>query len=554
MNGLKIMITVLLGLFLIFPGQALAVEFSIENTDIDARIQESGDVTVTETHTYEFDGEFNGITRELIAKDGSAITDFQASENGDSLKVEQEGNLYRIYRGGEDETISVTLSYVIEDGVEVYEDMGEFYWPFFSEENESDYENMTITLTPPSPTQDVLALGYDEAEGTAETASSGVVTFNMGSVSSGENADVRAAWGAEIFAAAGAGGEIRPELISEIDRQADEAAAFAETRGWVMDIGIILLSLHALLLAIMWIRAVIRGKKLEREADAELPLNGAPREVMSLMATISYNYHHMFSGNALSAALLDLVRKGKVVQVTEREFRVVSRYSLLDHELILIQWLFDEIGNGETFTVDELEIYAAEESNQQTYRKYEADWRAAIKEEVTSHDLMKNVKKQRVLILAVSSLLTPFLILFPLFELLPGLFFTILLLGAAVMFAFSYHPRTLEGMMVKREWHHIKENPVQETWTKDEQMRVYLYGLGTQDEKISGPVEKKFAGATPAFSPNTLDIATIMLLSTAISPGFSAANVSAAGSGAASGVSIGSAGGVGGGGGGSGAF
>ncbi|AJD89811.1 hypothetical protein JMA_04940 [Jeotgalibacillus malaysiensis] len=554
MNVLKTTMTVLLGVLFLFPGQALAVDFSIERSEIEAEVQESGDVFVTENHTYEFDGEFNGITRSLIPpSDGQTITDVQAFEGTEALNVEEENNLYRIYRGGDDETITVTVTYVIEDGVTIYEDMGEFYWPFFSAENESDYENMVITLTPPAPTDDVLALGYDEAEGTAETDATGVVTFDLGHVSEGENGDVRAAWDASVFAAEGSG-EIRPELMAAIDTQEKEAAAFAETQTWIRNIGLVILVLAATLLAVLCVRAWVRARRVKREAGEKLSPNGPPREILSLMGTISFNYYHMMTGQAINAALLDLVRKGHVIQETEREFRIVNRNGMLDHERILTEWLFDTIGDGETFTIEQVEAFAKKESNQKIYQDYEAKWHAAIKKEVEAAGFSKKVSTQRKLVLAAVALLVPFLVLFPLFDLLPALFFTVLLVGGLVTFVLAYHPRTLEGVMINREWQRVKKNPDTDHWTEDDQMRVYLYGVGTNDEKISGPIEKKFAGLTPSMDHGGIDIATLLLLSVAISPGFESANAQASATAAASSASTGSAGGVGGGGGGSGAF
>ena len=48
---------------------------------MDAFLQENGNVDVKETHTYDFIGEFNGITREIIPKKGTSITGFKATEN-----------------------------------------------------------------------------------------------------------------------------------------------------------------------------------------------------------------------------------------------------------------------------------------------------------------------------------------------------------------------------------------------------------------------------------------------------------------------------------------
>lgn len=155
---------ILIALFgvLFFPIQAFAVDFTINETNIDAYLQEDGNVQVTESHTYDFDGKFKGITRSLIPKKGTSISDFQAVENGTSLKVEIEDETYKIFRSGKNETITIELSYLINDGVEIYEDMAQFYWPFFDSNNESDYENLTVSVHPPQATNDAIAYGFDK--------------------------------------------------------------------------------------------------------------------------------------------------------------------------------------------------------------------------------------------------------------------------------------------------------------------------------------------------------------------------------------------------------
>ena len=50
---------------LLFPNQAFAVDYTITEVKIDAYLQENGDVHVQETFTYKFEGNFNGITRDM---------------------------------------------------------------------------------------------------------------------------------------------------------------------------------------------------------------------------------------------------------------------------------------------------------------------------------------------------------------------------------------------------------------------------------------------------------------------------------------------------------
>ncbi|WLR61497.1 DUF2207 domain-containing protein [Guptibacillus hwajinpoensis] len=123
-----------LGFFLfilLIPVNVWAVEFSIDATNINAQLRKDGQVDVKESHTYEFEGDFNGITRRLISKEKTTIKNFQATENGKELKVEKDGDVYKVYRGGSDETVTVDITYTITNGVERFEDVAQFYYPFF---------------------------------------------------------------------------------------------------------------------------------------------------------------------------------------------------------------------------------------------------------------------------------------------------------------------------------------------------------------------------------------------------------------------------------------
>ncbi|HSI68186.1 MAG TPA: DUF2207 domain-containing protein, partial [Planococcus sp. (in: firmicutes)] len=52
-------------LVLLVPTQAFAVDFEITEVRIDAQLNEDGTADVTEQFTYDFDDDFEGITRSL---------------------------------------------------------------------------------------------------------------------------------------------------------------------------------------------------------------------------------------------------------------------------------------------------------------------------------------------------------------------------------------------------------------------------------------------------------------------------------------------------------
>ncbi|WP_221568687.1 DUF2207 domain-containing protein [Alkalihalobacillus sp. TS-13] len=548
-------------LMLLFPAQALAVEYSITRTQIDAFLQENGNVKVKETHTYLFEGDFNGITRELIPKEGTKITGFKASEDGKSLKVEKEDHLYKVHRKGEDETVTVNLNYIIRDGVDVYSDVAEFYWPFFDQSNESTYENLTVTVHPPSGTDDVIAFGYDEAYNTETIQSDGTVVFHFGEVPDNTKGNIRVAVDLQLFPTATASEKTMKDEILKAEQELHEQVTAREDRRELLStiamIGIPGFTVVLLLLVFLyWKKSLDLKRAVEREADLSC---NVPKQRMSLPATIYFTYYKQLRSEALSAALLDLVRKEFVEQVSDERFRVVDRKNALNHETILIEWLFDEIGSNGAFSLDDLTRYAKQKKNHEKYRYYQAKWREAVGKEVKGHDLYGKTAKHRWIVGLSCILLLPFLILFPMYGLFLSFIITLVLLVSVFIYIIGYNPKTWEGALISFEWKAFSERLKRlnaedwKGWTEEERTRTFIYGLGTKNESMMEKNEEftkafynpKASHSEAAYS--TTDLTTMLLLSSTITSGFESADKSA-GAGAAASSSTSS------GGGGSGAF
>ncbi|MGD7044278.1 DUF2207 domain-containing protein [Jeotgalibacillus proteolyticus] len=554
-------------LFFIFPHKGHAVDYSISQFNIVAEVQESGEVNVSETHTYEFDSEFNGITRHLVPKDGSAIENVKATENGEELELSVENDLYRIYRAGEDETIEVTITYTIKDAIQSNGDLAEFYWAFFGDVNESDYGNVSITLIPPSPTSDVTAFGYDRAFDKESIQDNGTVRFEYGKVPAQTKGDIRAAWDGDLFSSSivNTDEDLRAELAAAKKSLEQEAAAYNERRELIAVIGISVLAIYGLYLLYLIITGVRRSKSVQKEARSHEPSGkGIPAEIMSLPALIWYMNGHL-PNESIGASLLNLVRKGNVIQLTESEFKIAHRRNLKEQEEILLDWLFTEIGSGDTFSLKELEQYTSIKENHTQYQQSEAHWKEAVHREMKDHQLYEDKTNHRLAAGFSSLILLPLIILFPLHDLMPELFAAVMLMMAAVVYAIAYSPRTVKGVLIRNEWIEAKRSyfntPVHEweNWNEDEKMRMYLYGLGSNDKDIMDKNDKLITAFKPlpaaAASAYSVDISTIAILSAVTGPSFHSANESASIQSSSNASSTGAGGGgVGGGGGGSGAF
>ncbi|GAE93154.1 hypothetical protein JCM21714_2205 [Gracilibacillus boraciitolerans JCM 21714] len=551
------------------PQQAFAVDFSIKNTEINAYLEENGNVQVTEQHTYQFDGEFNGITRTLIPKNHTQIKDVQAFENNHSLDVEQEKNLYKIHRsGGADEQIMIDISYTITNGVEADNELAQFYWPFFDTSNESTYQKMDIYIHPPQPSKEVLALGYDEAYETSNIGSDSIVHFDMGEIESGTKGDIRVAYDASLFSALSQiqDNTIRDEILGDKSRLEEEAAAYKNRQEILMRISPFILSAFTIyLIALFIVTRRKKNRKLWEVARSSSQSGLLPKQEMSLPATVLYMKNMSANSEFLSAALLDLVRKGGYAKRDEdNTFIITNANTDYRHESILINWLFYQIGDNGVFTLSSLEAYIENKDNHSSYQQDFQKWIQAVKEEIKQHELVDRQVGLRGITAVASLLLIPFSILLGVHSIFTWMFIAIFLCVTLLLFAIIYQPKTVEGIRISQKWKEFSSNydNISEkewnNWMSDQQMQAFIYALGTGNksmQKKSEVLSKRLQPKTPAdMSLQTTDIMMFVLLASTLTNKFDKANTTVSAAANSNGGVPGGGTGVGGGGGGSGAF
>lgn len=555
-------IPIMLMLILLLPIHSLAVDFTINEVTIDAYLQENGTVDVIEKHTYVFDGKFNGVTREIIPKKGAEIEQFIALENGKVLSVESKKGLYRIHRKGNNETITVELRYQIHGGMEKYDDGAQFYWPFFDQRNETDYGDMTITIHPPGKASDTQFLGYDTAYNKGKLALDSSVVFLMGEVPAGKSGDIRVVYEPTLFPEmAESGGTIRSKVIEESNRLAEEASRYAANKENAAIAGDIGIPTVAILLVALFSGVSVIGRRKRQAIRAEIQRSDVivPEQKMSIPATIFFTKAGQLTPETTAAALLDLVRKGHVKQLTEQQFELVNRDVAHAHEQVLIALLFDRIGNRTYFDIADLETYTKKETNHHSYSLALASWRKAIVEEVKSQELFENRTKFRWMIALLAVVVGVAAIPFAWYELFLYMAIAIVLALTMGGFAALYHPKNQRGIQIIEEWKQFKSifNDLDvEEWNRlstVDKFRAYTYGIGVKDQNL-GTSFKEFAEAENRMQRGDMGI-PIVYNPANITSSFTSANAHASVDTSGSSTSNSSGGGgVAGGGGGSGAF
>ncbi|WP_158541107.1 DUF2207 domain-containing protein [Sporosarcina sp. BI001-red] len=559
----KILLSVvMLVLLIVFPIPAFADDFTINDFKIDAHLETDGNVQVKELLTYEFDGDFNGITRDLYPKKGSEISDLHAEENGKPLKIEGKNGNYKIHRKAKDETVAIELTYTIVGGVEKYADMAQFYWPFFDDRNETDFENVVITVRPPKATEDVIAMGYNAARGSEVTDEEGTVVFNLGEVSAGTNADVRVGVDEALFPGAvrTSDKQVRPELEKEQASLIAAQARFDKMHKLSGKVAPFIFGGAVLLLLLIGV--YVKQLKNKRRAIAMMDYPEAyfvPEAIMSLPSTLRYTVPHVKSTQVQTTALLELLRKGYIEREGEDAFRVINRDTEYEHERLLIEWLFDGFGSGDTFSYSDLEVLEGDKLSVQQevtkYNKLQIAWEKSIYKEIDENQLKGGGKGVRVLSAIAGFLLIAPMIAFGIYNQPMWLLFLIFPSIILVLFGFLYGPKTVKGHGLQYQWEDFQKRLPEVTESDlneqldDDQKRAVIFGIGTKtiDEKKLFSTDSTYerGGVLPImyyFPIGTLAYTQLNRAGSAV-----AASTTSSSSG-------GGGGGVGGGGGGAGAF
>lgn len=474
--------------FMLIPMTAFAVDYSITNVDIDVHLEEDGQANVVEQHTYQFDSKFNGITRYLIPKEKTSITNVEGYENGTPLKVEKDQWDYKFHRKGKKETVPFEISYTIVNAVEKYEDGAQFYWPFFDDRNESTYENMTITVHPPGEAEDVDYFGYDTAFNTGSLKDDGVVQFQLGHVPSGKNGDIRVIYEPSLFPTAKAkSGTIRPSFQQDVEEVKREREIFlAKQSRWKtlgLTIGVGALALFVSVISML----IIEAKRKKHYVQSLIGEAIVPKNRLSMPATIYFTNGQGMDAHLMSASLLDLMRKGFIEQVEDGVFELRSMTDANAHEAVLIELLFRNMGDGKRYEVAQAEAYVKERENRKQYTELLGQWEQKIAEEVKDAKLSEKKGSLRTTLIIAVLALIPVIVMLARYEIYA---FMTLCIGAAVgllVIAVGYYPVNAEGILIKEEWKQFRrqfkmmDHNAWQDLSANDKYRAYIYSIGVKD-------------------------------------------------------------------------
>lgn len=427
-----LVLCLMVGIVILFqPVIAQAKSYDMPKVDIEATASENGDLAVTETRTFEFNGSFTAVwwyfnnlpSGSQIAIDSVAIevdgksvdlpsVPFQSSwrSSGGPGKTAYsfdgiEDAVY-VFFDLDDETARITLHYTVLNAVQVYNDTAELYWQFVGEGWAEDSDDISLTLNLPVPKgaeivkgETLSAWGHGPLDATvAIDDATGQITCAVPHLPAGSYAEIRVACDPEWFAGVTQKDPNAHFDSARLDTIRSEEQAFADdaNRERVMALVSLIVCIVACLAVCIWALWSFNryGKELKptftEKYWRDVPVKGEHPAVIGRLMRFDEE-----SNNDLTVTLLHLVNEGAVL-INKANYeksgllgsKTVEDYYLsrapgyeakLSKEIdrLAFDFLFTTIGGGaESVWLSSIALYAKDNPNE--FSDKLADWQGEV--------------------------------------------------------------------------------------------------------------------------------------------------------------------------------
>lgn len=400
---------------LCFPITAMADDdLLIPEWVVDAELMETGDLKIVEDLSFEFNDDFNGVFREIVLDKTSGVSNIQVEEilegttakytqvedakKGDSgvflLDEDDDKTIIQIFSPSEDQIKTFRISYTINDLAIKYNDIGELYYKFLGDENETPIENFLVNIHLPQADREniVEVFAHGPLNGEIGKSSDSSYFLQVSDVPSNTFVEGRVLFPREFLPLSN-----RVENIDNYENIMEEEASYQqkiiedqerrETIGNILEQISIIVSILGLIVFILFLILFRRQIDYRQSGDyTKIPEDCTPAIASLLTSTL-------IQTNTIFATMLDLCRKEFLIlradseeqnfDINEDKFTIAqikpADSKLLNHERHFIHWFINEIGNGRSVSTEELESYGKENSTK-SLTLY-TEWKKKIKQD-----------------------------------------------------------------------------------------------------------------------------------------------------------------------------
>lgn len=302
-----------------------------------------------------------------------------------------------------------TYNYMIKGAVTKYTDIASLNWKLF-EYNESDIKKGKVIINLPnsSKLEDVRCWARGaEREGSIEIVDNKTISIEFKKIRDDMALELRVLSGTYNYPNVVSNNKVNANVLEDIlkfeELQAKEDN-MRITLSQIIHYGSFVL---AVAMAFIFVHIY---KKYDKEYTPEFTaeyLRELPDENLT-PAEMSYLYYFgTINDEDCTATLLDLVRKkyleldenGSGINDDNPNFRIslginTNQALLKSHERYLINWFINEIGNGTSVTIEEIEGYPKTETRAKKFMECSATFAKLAKNEGKKHGFIEDVSKK----------------------------------------------------------------------------------------------------------------------------------------------------------------
>lgn len=407
----------------------------IKQYKVTAEVQNSGDMKVEENVGFIFGGSFNGVTKEILFPEGTSVENLNIIEDGNIYRkvssavkgdsgvftVEQKSSgdlLLWIYKPSSNIERSFKISFFIKNAVKKYNDTGELYWRFIGSENKTPIEAVSIDVVLPiaSKREDIKIFAHGPLTGNSSILDNNTVNLSINNLPAGRYVEARVLFPATLIPNAKRvyAEEALNRILSEEASLADEANKIRDdARNQVQspdynnysgklpykdkantNFGGILIFILICGVITSWVYLKNKyGSDPNPHFDGkyyrELPGDYSPA-VMSIL------FYGNVSNRDITATLMNLIRKKylklETVKILKKRLFIkkeeidyivhrlnLKNNALQSHEQYLLDWLLNDIGDGESLAFSKIKETTSIRENALEFRDKYYNWSSIVK-------------------------------------------------------------------------------------------------------------------------------------------------------------------------------
>ena len=451
------------GLFFLFPQSAYAKSYDMPKVTIDAQVQPNGDLQVVEQREFDFSGSFSAVwwnydnlpsgatlsiekVRMAHVDDSGTRQDswstlssvpFQLSwrNAGGPGKTaysfdEPENTVYAFFNE-DDSRVVFELTYVVENAVQAYSDVGELYWQFVGSKWEEDSSNVSLTVSLPMPAgttveagENIRAWGHGPLDATLHINTDGSVSYSVPHVSAGSYAEARILFPTEWLTDVMSDDKNAHFSTARLDTVLDEERTWSDRANAqrAITLGVLLAVVLVCLALLVWaLRSFLRyGKELEPQFKEiywrDVPVEGEHPAVIGRLCRFDKEDAKDFTATIMHLANEGalLINKGSYQTQGILSDKTVEDYYLTrvpEVELTLnseidrqaMSLLFDTVAEGQpSLWLGTIKAYA--EENPQAFTDAMARWQGTVSSHVNAGEYFESysaVKRTRMATIAI---------------------------------------------------------------------------------------------------------------------------------------------------------